>query len=67
MKENYNLVKSCQDTAERLRLRTDAGEPGKGPGRTRGGRGLADGQVGRFLGLGLGSPWPKGSDDLRNV
>lgn len=25
MKENYNLVKSHQDTAERVRLRTGAG------------------------------------------
>lgn len=30
MKENYNLVKSCQDTAEQLRLRPGAGKPGKG-------------------------------------
>lgn len=30
MKENYNLVKSCQDTAEQLRLRTSAGKAGKG-------------------------------------
>ena len=67
MKENYNLVKSCQGSAERLRLRTGASEPGKGPRQTRGGRGLAAGQAGRFLGPGLlGSHWPKGSNDLRN-
>ena len=67
MKENYNLVKSCQGSAERLRHRTGAGEPGKGPGQTRGGIGLAAGQAGGFLGPGLlGSRWPKGNNDLRN-
>ena len=66
MKENYNLVKSCQGSAERLRHRTGAGEPGKGPGQTRGGIGLAAGQAGGFLGPGLlGSRWPKGNNEFK--
>lgn len=60
MRENYNLVISCQDTAEQLRLRPSAGKPGKGAEVNQEGRGLAADQRRRFPRPGLlGSPWPK--------
>lgn len=60
MRENYNVVISCQDTAAQLRLRPSAGKPGKGAEVNQGDRGLAADQQGRFPRPGLlGSPWPK--------
>lgn len=38
MKENDNLVRSCQDTREQLRLRMGAESQGREPGRAEGQR-----------------------------
>jgi len=70
MKENYNLVKSCQDTAEQLRLRTGLASQGRGQKQTDGGQRpgwqVSD-QLGRSPRPGLlRSPWPKGKHNLRN-
>lgn len=63
MKENYNLVKSCQDT--RKQLRTELASQERDMGESEGQRpGYSPDS---FLGPGLlGRPWPEGNHNLRN-
>lgn len=59
MKENYNLVKSCQDTSEQLRLRMGSESQERSLGEPRA-RGLAAHQTHQFLAGPAGQPQAKG-------
>lgn len=64
MKENYNLVKSCQDTREQLRLRMGAESQGRSLGEPRA-RGLAAHQTRQFLAGPAGQPRAKGHPSFK--